>query len=162
MFWFRDLFEDTGCCRRFDPEPWDERELTLQGRLFVRDSVWAVLHVPLDTWMVMSRDIGRIKQAGALPAEPLVLCEERSLWRTDVYIAVSKEVPGKETVRIPGDFLSKAFEGPYSDVGKWVGSMKRFVRSKGREVKKLYFYYTTCPNCAKIYGKNYTVILAMI
>jgi len=162
MFWFRHLSEDTGCCPRFDPEPWDGRELTLQDRLFVRDSVWAFLHLPLDTWRVMSRDIARIRQAGALPSDPLVLCEERSLWRTDVYIAVSKEVPGTEMVRIPGNFLSKAFEGPYGDLGKWVASMKKYVRSRGGEVKKVYFYYTTCPDCARIHGKNYVVILAMI
>ncbi|MHC4509420.1 MAG: hydrolase [Planctomycetota bacterium] len=26
----------------------------------------------------------------------------------------------------------------------------------------MYFFYTTCPKCAKVYGKNYTVLLAKI
>jgi hypothetical protein len=26
----------------------------------------------------------------------------------------------------------------------------------------MYFFYTTCPKCAKKYGKNYVVILAQI
>jgi NMD protein affecting ribosome stability and mRNA decay len=38
--------------------------------------------------------------------------------------------------------------------------MKGFVRSKGKDVRKMYFFYTTCPKCAKKYGKNYVAILA--
>ena len=40
--------------------------------------------------------------------------------------------------------------------------MKRYVKSQGKELKKMYFFYTTCPACAKVYGKNYTVILAAV
>ncbi|TSC95766.1 MAG: hypothetical protein Athens101410_353 [Parcubacteria group bacterium Athens1014_10] len=31
-----------------------------------------------------------------------------------------------------------------------------------KEIKKMYFFYTTRPKCAKTYGKNHTVILAEI
>lgn len=81
---------------------------------------------------------------------------------SDIYIAVSKEVPQAKTVRISGTFLTKVFEGPYKDAGKWVKEMKTYVKAKGREMKKMYFFYTTCPKCAKFYGKNYTVILAEV
>ncbi len=40
--------------------------------------------------------------------------------------------------------------------------MKLFVQSKNKKLKKFYFYYTTCPKCAKKYGKNYVVLLAEI
>jgi hypothetical protein len=40
--------------------------------------------------------------------------------------------------------------------------MTKYVQSKGKEPKKLYFFYTTCPRCAKVYGKNYTVLLAAV
>ena len=40
--------------------------------------------------------------------------------------------------------------------------MKSFVKGKGKPPQKLYFNYTTCPKCAKKYGKNYVVILAKI
>ena len=64
--------------------------------------------------------------------------------------------------KISGTFLSKVFEGHYKDAGKWAKEMKDYVNSKGKKIKKLYFFYTTCPRCAKAYGKNYTVILAKI
>jgi hypothetical protein len=47
-------------------------------------------------------------------------------------------------------------------VRKWVGEMKGFVQSKGRALRKLYFYYTTCPKCAKKFGRNYVVLLAQV
>ena len=104
----------------------------------------------------------RIQEADALTPEPLMLSDEKSLWGSDIYIAVSKEVPGAEMARVSGSFLTNVFEGPYKDTGKWVKEMKAYVKSKGKEMKSLYFFYTTCPKCAKAYGKNYTVILAEV
>ena len=153
---------ETGCCPRFNPEPWDEKEVTFQDKLFVKDQVRSFLHIPLNFGKVMVKNMERIKEAGALAPEPFMLSDEKSLWGADVYIAVAKEVPGAEMARISGTFLTKVFEGPYKDVKKWVEEMKTYVKSKAREIKKMYFFYTTCPKCAKFYGKNYTVILAEV
>ena len=153
---------ETGCCPRFDPEPWDEKEVTLQDKLFVKDHVRSFLHIPLNFGKVMVKNMERIEAAGALAPEPLMLSDEKSLWGADIYIAVSKEVPGAEMERMSGTFLAKVFEGPYKNAGRWVKEMKAYVKSKGREIKNMYFFYTTCPSCAKVYGKNYTVLLAMV
>jgi len=91
-----------------------------------------------------------------------MLSDECSLWGSDNYIAVTKPVPGAEMARISGTFLSKVFEGPYSKMGEWMKDMERHVAAKGKKVKKLYFYYTMCPACAKAYGQNYTVLLAQV
>jgi hypothetical protein len=151
---------ETGCCPRFNPEPWDEKEITFQDRLFVKDHVRSFLHIPLDFGKVMVANMERIQQAGAVAKEPLMLSDEKSLWGADIYIAVSKSVPGAEMARISGSFLTKVFEGPYKNAGAWAKEMRAYVKSKARELKKLYFFYTTCPKCAQYYGKNYTVLLA--
>ncbi|MFH0947923.1 MAG: hydrolase [Elusimicrobiota bacterium] len=88
--------------------------------------------------------------------------DEKSLWGSDLYIAVDKEIPGAKNEKISGNFLTKVLEGPYQNAGKWAKEMCDYVESKGKETKKMYFWYTTCPKCAKIYGKNYTVIFVMI
>jgi hypothetical protein len=36
------------------------------------------------------------------------------------------------------------------------------LEGKNKKVQKLYFCYTTCPKCAKAYGKNYVVLFAKI
>jgi hypothetical protein len=71
-------------------------------------------------------------------------------------------VPGAQMVRISGTYLTKVFEGPYKNAPNWANQMKDYVASRAKEIKKMYFFYTTCPKCAEYYGKNYTVILAQI
>ncbi len=153
---------ETGCCPRFNPEPWQEKEITFKDKLFIKDHVRSFMHIPLNFGQVMTKNMKRIEEAGALAPEPLVLSDEKSLWSSDVYIAVSKEVPGAEMAKISGTFLSKVFEGSYGNTSKWVRAMYDFIKSRGKEAKKLYFFYTTCPKCAKVYGKNYTVLLAEV
>ena len=59
-----------------------------------------------------------------------------------------------------GDYLTKVFEGPYKDAQKWEKEMKEIASARGKKVKKTYFFYTTCPQCAKYYGKNYMVAVS--
>ena len=153
---------ETGCCPRFDPEPWDEKEVTFQDKLFVKDHVRSFLHIPLNFGKVMVRNMEKIKKADALVPIPVMLSDEKSLWGSDIYIAVARDVPGATMARISGTFLTKVFEGPYKDAGKWAQEMKTYVKSKAKEIQKMYFFYTTCPKCAEFYGRNYTVILAKI
>ena len=153
---------ETGCCPRFDPGPWEDKEIKFQDKLFLKDHVRSFLHIPLNFDTIMVRNMEKIQAADALSPEPLLLSDEKSMWGSDVYIAVSKEVPGAQMEKISGTFLSKVFEGPYKNMGKWAKEMQGFVKSKGKELKKMYFFYTTCPKCAKFYGKNYTVIMAQV
>ena len=153
---------ETGCCPKFHPEVWEEKEIAWTDKLFVKDKVWSFLHIPLNFGQVMVRNMEKIQKAGATANEVVVLSDENSMWGSDVYIAVEKDFPGSDVVKISGTFLTKVFEGPYKDMGKWIGDMNSFVTSKGKTAKKMYFFYTTCPKCAKVYGKNYVVILAEV
>ncbi len=154
--------EETGCCKRFSPAPWEEKEKNFSDKLFYKDHVMSFFHIPLNYGKVMKRSMEKIERAGAKPAEPLMLSDENSLWGADIYIEVTKEVPGSEPVKIKGNFLSKVFEGPYKNMGTWIKEMKVYMDKKGKAMKKLYFFYTSCPACAKAYGKNYTVLLAEV
>lgn len=158
------LYEDseTGCCKRFNPEPWEDKEIVFDKKLFLKDTIPCLFHIPLNFGKAMTRNMEIIKNAGALADEPLMLYGSQSMFRGDLFIAVSKEVPNVEMVRLSGMFLTKVFEGEFGESGRWIKEMDRFVGSRNKETKKLYFYYTTCPACAKAYGKNYTVLLAEI
>jgi len=46
--------------------------------------------------------------------------KEVSPWKSELYFAVSKQVPEAENVPISGTFLSKVFEDPYSAVPEWM------------------------------------------
>jgi hypothetical protein len=150
------------CCPRFNPEPWNGTTLTWENKRFAKDHVTSFLHVPLNFGAVMKRNVRAIEAANAMPEFMLVLADENSLWGADVYIEVTKEVPDATMATISGTFLSKVFEGPYRNVRKWIEEMKSFVQRNGKVLRKLYFFYTTCPKCAEKYGKNYVVILAQV
>lgn len=158
------LYEEseTGCCPRFNPEPWDEKQVTWKNKLFIKDQVRSFLHIPLNFGKTMVKNMELIKEADALNPQPLMLSDEHSPWKANIYIGVSKEIPGAEMEEISGTFLTKVFEGHYKNMRKWVEEMKEYVKSKNKEIKKMYFFYTTCPGCAEFYGKNYTVILAEV
>lgn len=150
------------CCPKFDPTPWHEKEIKWQDKRFVKDRVASFLHIPLNFGAVMKRNMTRIEDAGAALEQNVIISDENSLWGADVYIAVTKDVPGATMATISGSFLCKVFEGPYQNMRKWIGEMKDFVQGKGKDTKRMYFFYTTCPKCAKKYGKNYVAILAQI
>ena len=154
---------ETGCCPRFDPAPWDEKEHTWENKRFIKDNVRAIFHIPLGFGKVVTKNMEKIQAAEALtPEPPVCLCDETSAWKTLLHIETAKDVPDAEMVTISGNFLSKVFEGPYKEAPKWYKQMAEFVRSRGKEAKKIYAYYTTCPKCAKEYGKNYVVLVAQI
>jgi endo-beta-N-acetylglucosaminidase D len=80
----------------------------------------------------------------------------------NIYLAVDREVPNANNITLSGKFLSKVYEGPFKDTGKWMEDFKTYAKSKKYEIKKFYQWYTTCPKCAKKYGQNYVVIVAQI
>lgn len=153
---------DETCCPRFNPDPWDGKTITWQGKRFVQDRVISLFHIPLNYGAVMTRVEAAIRAAGAKLEAPVMLTDENSLWGADVFVEADKDVPGAKMVTTSGTFMCKVFEGPYSQIGHWVEAMKAWLNSEGKRFSKLYFYYTTCPKCAKKYGKNYVVLLAQI
>jgi len=153
---------ETGCCKRFNPALWDKKEVAWKDRLFLRDHVTSFFHMPLNMDKIMGKNMELIAKAGALDQDQLMLSDEKSMWGSDIFIAVSKDVPGARMERISGTFLTRVFEGPYQDMGKWIKEMEGYVESKKKRLKKMYFFYTTCPACAKAYGKNYVVLVAQV
>ncbi|WP_026180024.1 hydrolase [Hahella ganghwensis] len=154
--------QTTECCPRFNPEPWEDREIVWNDKRFLKDHVISLFHIPLNFGAVMKRDMEAIEAAGADSEDMFVLSDEKSLWGSDVYLPISKEIKGVETTTLSGTFLSKVFEGSYRHMTQWIEEMRSYVQEQGREIKKLYFFYTTCPKCAKKYGENYVVILAQV
>lgn len=152
----------TNCCPRFTPEPWDEQELHFENKPFVKASTVSLFHMPLNMGSMFARTWKAITDAHAENGGFLVLSHDDSAWHAEHLFAVSKPVTGAEMVNLSGEFLTKVFEGPYSNARTWSEEMKRYVAQQGRTLDTLYFFYTTCPKCAKYYGKNYVVAVAKV
>ncbi len=150
------------CCPKFDPKPWDERVFVWENKRFLKDKVFTLFYMPVNFGPVITKLMAKIEKAGAKAVDWLSLSDHTSKWNMDIYVAVDKEVPGAENVTLSGKFLSKVYEGDFKETGKWCEDFKQFAKGKGLEIKKWYMWYTTCPKCAKKYGKNYTVIIGQV
>lgn len=153
---------ETGCCPRFDPTPWDKQTFIFENKLFAKAETCSFFHIPLNMGKVFTRVWTKIWQTNATPDGFLVLSYGPSMWKEEHYFAVNEEIPGEEMVKLSGTFLSKVFEGPFQNAGKWMNEMTEYVKSQGKTAKKMYMFYTTCPRCAKHYGKNFVVIFAQV
>jgi hypothetical protein len=148
----------TGCCPPFDPREWDKQLFEFKNKLFMKISTHSIFHMPLNMDSVMKDAMAQIAAAGAgNNGEYLMLSEEVSPWRANHYIAVSKDVPGAEMTQLNGLFMTRVFEGPFSEMRHWHEQLIDYVKGQGKTPIKTYFSYTTCPSCAKAYGKNYVI-----
>jgi hypothetical protein len=147
------------CCPPFEPEPWDDKIIQWENKRFIKESVCTFFYMPVNFGRTMKKLDKKVRQAGALMPGWLCLSDHTSKWNMDIYLAVDKEIPSAENVSLSGKFFSKVYEGPYKDTNKWCKDYEALARNKGLKIRKWYMWYTTCPKCAKKYGKNYDAIL---
>jgi len=153
----------TGCCPKFDPTGWDDQDLHFENKPFVIAKTRSVAHIPLNMGSVFLRVQTHIETAKAgLPDGFLVLSHDPSAWVGEHLFAVTGDVPGEEMTTLTGDFVTKVFEGPYRDVRLWLDEMKERVKARGARPGRVFFFYTTCPKCAKAYGRNYVIGIAEV
>ena len=153
---------ETGCCPRFDPAPWEGQELHFKDKPFVKAKTISLFHIPLNMGAMFAATLEAIDDAKATDEEFVVLSRDVSPWSAEHFFAVTHDVPGQENVKLSGDFITHVFEGPFSDTGKWCKELDDFAASKNKRVERQYYFYTTCPKCAKHYGKNYVVGIAKV
>lgn len=153
---------ETGCCAPLDVARWDRQEFVWDRKPFVKAHIRELFHIPLNFGSVMSREHAEVAKAEAYAQEPLWLVEEVSPWGAELYLATDRDVPGANMEYLSGTFLTRTFVGPYRDIGKWIAQTEAYVKEQGRISEKLYFFYATCPKCAKHFGGNQVAVLAKV
>lgn len=160
---YDDSLNTTGCCPKFNPDGWDMQALHFENKPFVRATTKSAMHIPLNMGEVFGRVQERIEKAGAYDSDNcIVLSRDLSPWKAEHLFAVSAPVPDEEAATLSGDFITKVFEGPYRKAKDWYREMQELAQAKGSTSDEVYFFYTTCPKCAKAYGQNYVVGVARL
>ncbi len=155
---YDDSINETGCCPKFNPEGWDNQELHFKDKKFVRAETISAAHIPINMGKVFGRVHKHIEAANAMNIEDaLVLSRDLSAFKGEHLFAVHDDVAKEEMITLSGDYLTKVFEGPYREAKHWLGEMEDLAHAAGKSPKEIYFFYTTCPKCAKAYAKNYVV-----
>ena len=150
------------CCPKFDPAPWDDKSFEWKDKKFIKDSVFTLFQMPINFGTVMKRLDKKLTAVGAQMPNFLCLSDHTSPWNMDIYLQVENDIPNAENTTLNGKFYSKVYEGPFKDTGKWIKDFDEVAKSKGFKVKKTFMWYTTCPKCAKKYGKNYVAIVSQV
>jgi len=150
------------CCPEFDPIPWDDKTFEWENKKFIKDNVFTLFYMPVNFGKVMKRLDEKVTREKATIPDWLCLSDHTSRWNMDLYLAVDKEIADAENTTLSGNFFSKVYEGPFKDTGKWCKDFEELARLKGYTIKKWYMWYTTCPKCARKYGKNYVVVMGLI
>lgn len=155
---------ETGCCPVPNIQVWDKNRIIFDNKPFVRMYTKNFMHVPINMSSIMTKlhNLVHDNKAELSAEQAMILSRDISPWKAEQLYAVSKPIDGADNVNLSGMFLTKVFEGPFEDVKKWYDKTIKYVKSKGYETKKIYFFYTTCPKCARHYGKNYVIALAEI
>lgn len=151
--------EEQNHCPKFDPAPWNEKTFEWKDKKFIKDKVFTFFYMPINFGSVVKKMMAKIAKAGAETPDCMGLSDHTSKWNMDLYIAVDKEIPDAENTEISGHFLSKVYEGPFKDTGKWCEDFEVYAAGENLKISKLYMWYTTCPKCAEVYGRNYVVII---
>ena len=150
------------CCPKFNPDHWDKKVIHWNRKKFVKDNGFTFFYIPLNFGSVIKKLMKKMDKAGAKSPSWMGLSDHTSKWNMDLYVAVDKEVPGVKNTTLSGKFYCKVYEGPFKETGKWCKNYEALAKEKGIKVKKQYMWYTTCPKCAKKYGKNYVVIVGEV
>jgi hypothetical protein len=150
------------CCPEFDPKPWDGKIIEWKNKRFIKDKVFTFFFMPVNFGRVITQLNKKAEKAGAKIPDWLCLSDQTSMFKMDLYLAVDREIPDADNVTLDGKFLTKAYEGPFKDTGKWCKDFEGYAKGKNLTIKKMYTWYTTCPKCAKKYGKNYVVIVGKV
>lgn len=154
--------ENQECCPKFNPEPWDNKEFVWENKKFIQDKVCTIFYMPLNFGSVITRMNKKIDSVSAQVPDWLALSEHSSKWKMNLMVAVDKEIPNAQNVTLTGKFVSKVYEGNYKEMGNWYKDFESYCKINNYSVQKTFMWYTTCPKCAKKYGKNYTVFIAQL
>ncbi len=154
------------CCPEFDPTPWEGVTHHWVDKLFLCDSVPQLFHMPLPG--IYGKTISNMwKKAEHLGIAPetkdfMLLSYDHSPWKSELYMSVTADSHEADIAMFNSNYISKVFDGPYKNVPTYLKTFESYLETSGQTAEKYYFYYTTCPKCAKKYGHNYIVILAKI
>lgn len=154
------------CCPKFEPKKWHNKSHTWKKKMFITDSLPTVFHIPFPPMIgkKLTRMCAAAQSSKAFKPKKdmLVLFHDPSAFRSELFVSVSKKVPGEKNVTISGTFFSKVFEGPYKAAPKWMKTMESYLNTQKKKVLDYYVHYAYCLGCAKKFGHNYAILFAQL
>jgi hypothetical protein len=154
------------CCPKFKPELWDNITHWWNNKLFLKDAVPELFHIPLPgTYKhAITRMWNQADHCGAAPNKEdfLLLAHDPSSFKGELYMSITRDIPGANVVKLTGAFFSRVFHGGYGDVPRFLKEMTHSLAANKMRSAKDYVFFPYCPECSKKYGESYVVIISEI
>ncbi len=154
------------CCPKFVPEKWDEKTLNWENKLFIRESIPTLFHIPLPSMIgkkvTKMYNLVMASKADLPQQEFLLMFRDPSPFKSELYMSVTKPVEGAENTSLSGQFETRVFDGPYNAVPKFIREMQPYLAEKAKKDKDYFVHYAYCSKCAKKYNHNYMILFAEV
>jgi hypothetical protein len=117
----------TDCCPIFEVKPWEEQELIWKEKRFIKDAIPTFFHIPWPPMIskLMEKMWKQLEEAKAAPKAEEFLCltYDPSNWKSEYYMATTKEVAGAENVSLSESFsprfLMAIMPTPLNGLKRW-------------------------------------------
>lgn len=155
------------CCPTFHPKKWDNKTHHWDKKKFIKASVPTLFHIPLPPMigkrvtkmMKMAEDSKKLSDN---KEEILLLFNDPSAFKSDMYLSVADNVLGAKNSTLSGTFMSRVFDGKYNAIPKFIKQMDTYLAKQDKKARDYYVHYAYCPKCAKEAGHNYMVLFAQV
>jgi hypothetical protein len=158
------------CCPEFSLEKWDKKTFNWDNKQFIKETIPTLFHVPFPSMIgkkiTKMMDLAtRANKIDSKKDEVLILFQDPSAFRSNIYISVTGDVPGANNVKISGTFIARVYDGSYNEIIKFVKDMNAYLEKEGKKIPpndEYYIHYAYCPKCAQKFGHNYMILFAKI
>jgi hypothetical protein len=140
---------------QFDPDKWHNKKITWNEKLFAKAQAFSFFHTETRYTKTLQNLIQHLKTKEAYEENAVILIEDVSHFRTNIYISTSKPIGKKYDTTISAVLISKVFTGDKLD--KYKERLEQLAQSKNKEVKRFYIYHPQQED-----STHYTVILAEV
>lgn len=149
-------------CRERDGEAFEGAEEDWSGKAFYVVGTPLAFHIPLRIGRDIEKAVSEAEAKGYTVDDDSRLLQKDALFKGQVLLEIRDPQEGDPRVfimaqetRAEGTF----FNGPWSRLGTPTKKLVDTLVARGKTVKDIYFWYLTCPVCAKERGYQ-TVVWA--
>lgn len=154
------------CCMEFDTVKYDNKTHRWKNKKFVKDSVFAFFTKPFGVDKKVAEMKTKIEEwrwiTRTRPENVLVLFNAANSFKWEIYISIDNYVDWMNYVELSWVYFSKVYDASFDTANKLMEDMEEYLKKKGKDAHNYYIHYAYCPDCAKHYGNNYTVLFAEI
>ncbi len=146
-------------CTTINEKEWNNKTLDWSGKTFHHMPTILLFHIPIRIGADIKQLFKRVKKRGYKLVKPTRILQKDRLFFGNIMVEI--EPVNHKRLHLStfhGKIKTKVYNGAWKGLGT---ATKQFVQKIGKEnIKEIYFWYLTCPECVKDDGEHKTIMIA--